>query len=294
MTQHAWPPPDDQSAGEVLLAYWPALVRFARSITRDDALAQDLAQEAVVRAYEHRVELAEVRRIDSWMRRVVHNLAVDRARRDREIAVADVEERWRTDDYTVDAAEVVLAAETRVELEDALVRLPAIYRAAVVLHDAEGLTMREVADLAGIGLPAAKQRLRRGRMMLVTALAAGHERRERTREVPMSCWDARRRVSDYLDGDVDTATAERLRQHLAACPTCPPLLAALTGVRDLLGTIRDPDSVVDPALADRVRAALRVGHVDEPGVVPLERDGHGVGRAVSVLGDNQVGLPGAG
>ena len=110
----------------------------------------------------------------------------------------------------------------------------------------------------------------------------------------MSCWDARRRVSDYLDGDVDTATAERLRQHLAACPTCPPLLAALTGVRDLLGTIRDPDSVVDPALADRVRAALRVGHVDEPGVVPLERDGHGVGRAVSVLGDDQVGLPGAG
>ena len=50
MTQHAWPPPDDQSAGEVLLAYWPALVRFARSITRDDALAQDLAARP-----EHRI-----------------------------------------------------------------------------------------------------------------------------------------------------------------------------------------------------------------------------------------------
>lgn len=259
MTARDWPPPDDQSAGDALVARWPALVRFARSITRDDDLAQDLAQEAVVRAYERRAELTDVRSLDAWLRRVVHNLAVDRSRRDREIAVEDVEERWRADEYTVDAAEVIVAAETRSELEDALVRLPAIYRAAVVLHDAEGLTVREVAELAGVGLPAAKQRLRRGRMMLVTALATGHERRERTRKVPMSCWDARSRVSDYLDGEVDAATARMLQEHLAVCPTCPPLLAALTGVRDRLGVIRDPDSVVDDRLADRVRAALEGG-----------------------------------
>lgn len=256
MTDPGWPPADDGAAGELLVSRWSALYRFARSITRDDDLAQDLAQEAIVRAFERRAELGEVRDLDAWLRRVVHNLAVDRSRRDREIAVADVEERWRADEYTVDAAEVIVAAETRAELEDALVRLPAIYRAAVVLHDAEGLTVREIAELTGVGVPAAKQRLRRGRMMLVTALAGASERRERTRRVPMSCWEARSKVSDYLDGEVDPATAKALQQHLSVCPTCPPLLAALTGVRDRLGALRDPDSVVDPAVADRVRAAL--------------------------------------
>jgi hypothetical protein len=47
-----------------------------------------------------------------------------------------------------------------------------------------------------------------------------------------------------------------LQRHLEACPTCPPLVAALVGVRDRMGRLRDPDSVVDPVLADRIRSRL--------------------------------------
>lgn len=82
-------------------------------------------------------------------------------------------------------------AQTREELEDALARLPFIYRSVVMLHDVEGWTVAEIADLLELGLPAAKQRLRRGRMMLVTALAEGQERRIGLKGVPMRCWDAR-------------------------------------------------------------------------------------------------------
>jgi RNA polymerase sigma-70 factor (ECF subfamily) len=252
----SWPAADPDAAGRLLSERVPALVRFARSITRDHHAAEDLAQEAVLRAFERRAELADVRDLDAWLRRVVHNLAIDRARRDREIAVEVVEERWMADEYTVDTEAVVAAAETRAEIEDALARLPAIYRTAVVLHDIEGLTVREIAELAEVDLPAAKQRLRRGRMMMVSALAEGHERRIALRGVPLRCWDARSRVSDYLDGDVDPQTAAALEQHLETCPTCPPLVAALVGVRDRMGTLRDPDTVVDPGLAERLRARL--------------------------------------
>lgn len=256
MSSPGWPAADDDAAGRLLSERGPALVRFARSITRDHHAAEDLAQEAIVRAYERRDDLSEVRDLDAWLRRVVHNLAIDRARRDREIAVETVEERWMSDEYTVDTEAVVAAAETRVEIEDALVRLPAIYRMAVVLHDIEGLTVREIAELAEVDLPAAKQRLRRGRMMLVTALAEGHERRVALRGVPLRCWDARSRVSDYLDGEVDRQTATMLERHLETCPTCPPLVAALVGVRDRMGSLRDPDTVVDADLARRIRRAL--------------------------------------
>lgn len=256
MSSPEWPAADDDAAGRLLSERGPALVRFARSITRDHHAAEDLAQEAIIRAYERRDELAEVRDLDAWLRRVVHNLAIDRTRRDREFAVEAVEERWMSDEYTVDTEAVVAAAETRVEIEDALVRLPAIYRMAVVLHDIEGLTVREIAELAEVDLPAAKQRLRRGRMMMVTALAEGHERRVALRGVPLRCWDARSRVSDYLDGEVDDQTAAMLERHLETCPTCPPLVAALVGVRDRLGSLRDPDTVVDADLARRIRQAL--------------------------------------
>lgn len=254
MTEPTQRSPED--LGDRLSAEIPGLLRFARSLTRDPHSAEDLVQEALVRAVERGSDMADVRDLGAWLRRVVHNLAIDRARRAREISVDEVEERWHADDYTVDTAVVVERAETRAEIEDALVRLPFIYRTAVVLHDVEGMTMVEVADVTETELPAAKQRLRRGRMMLVTALAEGHERRAALKGVPLRCWDARSRVSDYLDGEVDEATAELLRAHLETCPTCPPLVASLVGVKDSLGRSRDPDTTIDPATAARLRTVV--------------------------------------
>jgi RNA polymerase sigma-70 factor (ECF subfamily) len=243
-----------------LAAHGPALFRLARSLTRDHAAAEDLLQETFVRALERGSGYRSDAPVESWLRRILHNLAIDRARRSaREILVADAEERWRDDAYTVDPAVVAVRAETRAELEDALVHLPFAYRAAVVLHDVEGLTTREIAALAGIGVPAAKQRLRRGRMALVTALAEGGERRAALQGVPLRCWDARRRVSDYLDGELAPADAAALERHLESCPTCPPLYAALVGVRASLSRLRDPDSVVPPTVAERIAEAVEPG-----------------------------------
>jgi anti-sigma factor RsiW len=114
----------------------------------------------------------------------------------------------------------------------------------------------QIAAVLGISLPAAKQRLRRGRMILVSALAHGRERRAANSSVPLSCWDAREQVSGYLDGDLDASARAALEVHLANCATCPPLFQALVGVRASLGALRDPDSVVPAELAGRVRAHL--------------------------------------
>jgi RNA polymerase sigma-70 factor (ECF subfamily) len=193
--------------------------------------------------------------LGAWLRRILHNLAVDRVRRsNREIVVEEVEEKWQADDYTVDPAVVAERVQTREELEDALLRVPFGYRTVVVLHDAEQWKVREIAELQGISLPAAKQRLRRGRMMLVAALADGHERRLLVRDVPLRCWDARQHVSDYLDGTLEDATSAMLESHLAGCPTCPPLYAALVDASAGLAEHRDPDSVIPPDVRTRILA----------------------------------------
>jgi RNA polymerase sigma-70 factor (ECF subfamily) len=232
------------------------LYRFALAITRDPHQAGDLVQDTVIRAMERRDQYRGDAPLGSWLRRILHNLAIDRARRSaREIVVEEVEEKWMTDEYTVDPAAVIERAQTREELEDALVRLPFAYRTTVVLHDVERWKVKDIAAVQAVSLPAAKQRLRRGRMMLVAALAEGHERRTMLKEVPMRCWDARQHVSDYLDGALAAPMADLVESHLQTCPTCPPLYAALVGTHAGLAGHRDPDSVVPPELRERIRGA---------------------------------------
>jgi len=233
------------------------LYRYAIGVTRDPDLAADVVQDTVVKALERRDQYQADAPLRHWLLRIAHNTIVDRARRNgREIVADEVELDWRDDDYTVDADAVIERAADRDELLDALVRLPFIYRTVVVMHDVQELTVAEIAEILEIGLPAAKQRLRRGRMAMVSALADGARRRQATRGVPMRCWDARQHVSDYLNGDIAPETAAMVEAHLAACPTCPPLYAALVGVHGELGRLRDPDSVIGPDLARDIQTVL--------------------------------------
>jgi RNA polymerase sigma-70 factor, ECF subfamily len=238
----------------------PGLLRYARTIARSGESAEDLVQETLLRALQRADTFRGESSLSTWLHRILHNLAIDRFRQDREDATGDVErevdEQWHDETYTVDAALVIERAELRDEMRDALLRLPVIYRTAVVLHDAEGMTMAEIADVHEIGLPAAKQRLRRGRMMLVSALARGPERRAGTHGVPLRCWDARSRISDYLDGELPVSDRVLVERHLEVCPTCPPLYAGLVGARDALGALRDADTVIPSPLADRISALL--------------------------------------
>lgn len=127
-----------------------------------------------------------------------------------------------------------------------------MYRTAVVLHDMEGLSVVEITRIQGVGLPAAKQRLRRGRMMLVSALAGGAERRVARRSVPLTCWDARSQVSDYLDDELPTRDRALLEAHWESCPTCPPLYAALADACGAVSRLRDSDAVVPESVAQRI------------------------------------------
>ena len=235
----------------------PGLYRYARSITANEAEAEDLVGDTVVRALERAAQFRGEATVRSWLHQILYHLAVDRARHHaHELSVEDVEDRWRDEAYSVDAGAVVERAESIAELRDALIHLPQHYRSAVVLHDAEGWPSNEVARVLGISVAAAKQRIRRGRMMLVSALAQGGQRRTANAGVPLSCWDARQQVSSYIDGELEPEASVALEAHLARCTTCPPLYRSLVATTTSLSTLRDPDSVIPHALAERVREHL--------------------------------------
>ena len=242
----------------------PRLYRYALSLSRNHDLAEDLVQDTVLRALEHADAFRGESSLQTWLHRILHHRYVDTIRSAGASSAAPediaelVEHRWRDDAYFVDAEQVVLAAERDDELRDALAHLPVMYRSAVILHDVEDWTAAGIAEIHEVSLAAAKQRIRRGRMMLVDELAAHATRHENLKGVPMRCWAAREKVSDYLDGDLTPPERVALERHLGGCPTCPPLFAGLVGVRDGLERLRDPDTVIAPALAQRL-LALRAG-----------------------------------
>lgn len=243
--------------GALVAAEIPNLYRYARSITANQAEAEDLVGDTVLRALERQQQYRAESSLRTWLHQILYHLAIDRARHHgHELSVDEVEALWRDDAYSVDAETVVERAESAEELRDALVHLPQHYRSAVVLHDAEGWPASEIASMLGISVPAAKQRIRRGRMMLVSALARGAERRAANAGVPLSCWQARQNVSSYLDDELEPAERAALEAHLAGCATCPPLYHALVGTTASLGALHDPDSVIPPALAERVRERI--------------------------------------
>jgi len=241
-----------------LAAELPGLVRYATYLTRNGVDADDLVQDTLERAVVHADTFRGESSPTTWLHRVMHRRFLDTRRRRTPEPTRDeellhrVEVAWRDDRYTVDPEVVLSRAEARDQLRDALVHLPVILRSAVVLHDMQGLTSGEVATVQGIGVPAAKQRLRRGRALLVSLLADDDDRRHAMEGVPMRCWKARSLVGDYLDDELDARNRGLLEGHLAACPTCPGLYASIVGVSAAVGSLRDPDSVVPPQIAHRL------------------------------------------
>lgn len=245
------------NAGRALFAELPWLVGLATRLTRDPAVAEDCAQETLIAAWRRYDQLRDPGALRGWLRRTLLNRIIDRARvHHAELDITDVERDWADDTWTVQPERVLMRAEQHEDLEDALACLPVILRVPVVLHDALGWTGAEIAAALGIGLPAAKQRLRRGRMMLVSALAEDDARRQASLAQPMRCWKARRHVSAYLDGELDAPTAHAVETHLESCPTCPPLYTTLVGIRSRMEGLRDPDTVVERDVAERIRQRL--------------------------------------
>ena len=240
--------------GALVAAETPGLYRYAISLAGDQRAAEDLVSATVVRALEHRGQYRGEAALRTWLHRILYHLAIDRERHgSHEVNVAEVENSWRDDSYSVDPAMAVERAQSTEVVRDALVHLPHGYRSVVVLHDAEGWPSSEIAHMLDISLPAAKQRLRRGRMMLVSALGDREERRTANKGVPLSCWDARQKVSGYLDDELSADERTVLEAHLGGCATCPPLYHALVSVTATLGALHDPDSVIPATLAKRVR-----------------------------------------
>lgn len=136
--------------------------------------AEDVVQETFIRAYARLNTFRSAASFATWLYRISLNACRDQLRRrqvrERTVEFSRVNQLWADERYSVDPERVVLALESRQIIEHSLKRLPASYRATLLLHEVDGLTLTEVATLMDAPLPTVKSRLQRARMALVTLL----------------------------------------------------------------------------------------------------------------------------
>ena len=168
-----------QAAYHTLVSrYASAAVNVATRLVRDRALAEDLAQEAFVRAFARLKTFDPQRRFSAWFFQVLHNVAVDYLRRRRiETTSLDAVEtgghaaRSVTDPGPSPEAEAERRA-LGAALDAALTSLRADYREAVILRYQEGLTVQEVASVLEVPEGTVKTYLHRARKELAALLSA--------------------------------------------------------------------------------------------------------------------------
>ena len=138
-----------------------------RQLTRTDVtLADDLAQEAFVRAYKHIRSFRGEARFTTWLYRIAYNVFREEARKRKELVGIDEDQlEQERDANTVDPA-------LRHDLMNALNLLPLHERTAVLLCCQQGLSHDEASRVLDIPLGTVKTNVLRGREKLKRTLAA--------------------------------------------------------------------------------------------------------------------------
>ncbi|HSU31767.1 MAG TPA: RNA polymerase sigma factor [Bryobacteraceae bacterium] len=163
----------DAALYEILMRrYNQRIYRIALTILRDDAEAEDVMQEAYVRAYQHLGEFAGEAKFSTWLTKIAIYEALGRVRLQTRRngpklepeAKLNLMNTVRSDERSPEGQ--AYDHELRLVLERAIDTLPDAYRSVFVLRVVEGLDVNETAAALEIGVEAVKTRLHRSRALL--------------------------------------------------------------------------------------------------------------------------------
>ena len=162
----------EEEAFEALVVRYEAPLRkLAYGLVRDWGLAEDVVQDAFIRAYRKATTFRGGSSAKAWLYRIAINRAYDelrRIRRKKEVPLENVSLPERGRESTEAIAE---ARELQRKIAHALAQLRPEYRTPLVLREIEGMTYREIAEFLDWPLGTVQIRIHRGRLELRSHLA---------------------------------------------------------------------------------------------------------------------------
>ena len=162
-----------RSFEETVLPHLDAAFNYARWLTRNEIEAEEVVQDAYVRALRF---FSALRGKDAraWLLTIVRNAYFARGPR-RMDAFTDLppDHEALAADEGLGPEALVLQQETVSHVHDALEQLPVEFREAIVLRELEGLAYKDIAEVTGVPIGTVMSRLSRARERLLVILSAG-------------------------------------------------------------------------------------------------------------------------
>ena len=156
---------------ETVLPHLDAAFNYARWLTRNDTDAEDVVQDACVRAIRY---FSSLRDDDAraWLFTIVRNAWYSRVSRKANVAEGTRlnDGQDQRPDNALDPEERLLQQHTIALVRAALEQLPVDFREVIVLREIEGLSYKEIAEVAGVPVGTVMSRLARARERLQTIL----------------------------------------------------------------------------------------------------------------------------
>ena len=170
---------------ELVRPYERRVYAAAMAILRNEADAEDVAQEAMLKALANIGQFRAEARFSTWLIQITVNEALMRRRKERAGMIEGIDDHRDDEgeytprdfaDWREIPSEALERKEVREKLLEALNSLDRKYRDVFVLRDVEQLNIQETAEALGISIASVKTRLLRARLMLRDLLAGGWDR----------------------------------------------------------------------------------------------------------------------
>jgi RNA polymerase sigma-70 factor, ECF subfamily len=171
---------------ELVKRYDRNVFRIAQHITQNREDAEDVVQDAFLKAYGNLSQFQGQSKFYTWLVRIAVNEALMKLRRRRPERTVSLDQDVETDEDTIprevadwspNPEQQYNQAELRELLQRTIQGLPAGFRTVFVLRDVEGLSTEETAEALGLSIPAVKSRLLRARLQLRERLNKYFKRR---------------------------------------------------------------------------------------------------------------------
>lgn len=171
--------------------YAPRVYRTARHMLKNDAEAEDVLQEAFLKAYSRLDQFAGNSQFYTWLSRIAVNEALMKLRKNKRTREVSLDQELETEDGTLsreiasdgeDPEEIYGRGEIREAVEQAVDSLSEGHREVFVLRDVEGFSTEETARMLGLSISNVKSRLLRARLQLRNKLGNRVNRNGRTKE----------------------------------------------------------------------------------------------------------------
>jgi RNA polymerase sigma-70 factor (ECF subfamily) len=144
----------------------PSVHALVHRMVADDREARELTQDAFVRAWERLTSFNGQSSLRTWLHRLAVNVVLEHLRGAKRDALRMID----VDDASLASRSDVVKADVRMDVNAALSRLPAGSRTVFILHDVEGYSHEEIADMTGLAQGTSRGQLFRARQRLMTLL----------------------------------------------------------------------------------------------------------------------------